>query len=130
MIAYAVRSAATLLAVALLSGSSFAWAMECGDVDDSGDVVASDALAVLRRAIGLNESPLQCPDRCVLATTTTSVTSTSVADQCFDDEDCEDQYPGLPYCGGDNGVTCVECMLNAHCLGGDCGDDYACVSAE
>jgi hypothetical protein len=48
-----------LLASVPLS-ASFSWAQECGDLDDSGSVVSTDALLLLRHAVGL-PATLICP---------------------------------------------------------------------
>jgi hypothetical protein len=44
--------------------------IECGDVDGSGSIVASDALLLLKKAIGAEVPSLQCPGTC--PTTTSS----------------------------------------------------------
>jgi hypothetical protein len=54
--------------------------VECGDLDGSGSVVASDALRLLRNAVGL-DIELVCPSICVdtpTTTTTTTVTTLTV----------------------------------------------------
>jgi hypothetical protein len=103
--------------------SVLAWqtaaAMECGDLDDSGAITTHDALVLLRRAVGLEVAPLQCPDNCTITTTTTTNTS---GDECFDDEECVALHgPGF-VCGGPNGFTCVACNNDD-----DCGPDHECI---
>ena len=105
-------------------------ALECGDVDDSGVVGASDALMVLRKAVGLTTSPLQCPGQCVTTTTTSTTTNTS-GGECHGDWDCE-AYVGEGYvCGGADGYTCVDCQNDdAQCEEGFvCNGDFQCVPA-
>ncbi|HYD50073.1 MAG TPA: hypothetical protein VEB21_17070 [Terriglobales bacterium] len=119
------RTVTLLILAVILVTTRAAIAAECGDHDGSGAVAASDALLVLKKAVGLDESPLQCPDQCV-ETTTTSTTTNTTPDQCFNDQDCENQFgPGL-VCGGPSGVECVQCDAND----ADCDNDAVCVNYE
>ncbi len=47
-------------AVSLVLSGSLSWAQQCGDLDDSGAIVTTDALLVLRRAVG-QPVELVCP---------------------------------------------------------------------
>jgi len=48
----------------------------CGDLDGNGAIVATDALILLRKAVGQNLS-IECPAACPVTTTTTSTTTTT-----------------------------------------------------
>src|SRR3990167_11139530 len=109
-----------------LLASTAANATTCGDVDTNGDVLTSDALAVLRRSVHLPGDELEC-EACVVPTTTSS---TCCYDECFNDEDCvEAGYPADWSCGGEWNAFCVECgscpganeRVNWRCING-CGD--------
>jgi Cys-rich repeat protein len=95
-------------------------ASECGDVDGSGAIAASDALLVLQKAVGAQVPPLQCPVQCTSTTTTTSTTTSTIVSDCFSDTDC-----GAPvlYCCG---YTCSECAQDAHCPSGFFCSDCIC----
>ena len=123
-----MRHTTSALICLLLSLPTSVAAFECGDLDASGSVGASDALHVLRRAVGLPAN-LECP--AVSCTTTTSTTSSTfdggVGDQCFTNADCFGSYPGQPFCCG---FECCECIENTHCPEGQvCGGDR-CVIPE
>jgi hypothetical protein len=45
----------------LFLATTGAHAQECGDLDNNGSIVASDALLLLNRAVGLPTPPLSCP---------------------------------------------------------------------
>ncbi len=70
----------TVLAACLGSSLLFspASAQLCGDVNCSGSVTSTDALAVLRKAVGLS-SPLLCADDCSSTTTSTTTTTTTTS---------------------------------------------------
>jgi hypothetical protein len=119
-----------MAATVLLGLSAPSSALECGDVDANGNVTALDALVVLRRAVGLPQQPLLCPDQCANPTTTTSTTSNSSGDQCFTDQDCMDIFgPGF-ICGGSNASTCVQCRNEDQCESGFVCTDYECVPSN
>lgn len=112
---------ATALSVAMTSQTAFA--AECGDIDANGSVTASDALLVLRKAVGV---PIEY--NCGVVTTTTSTSTTNTGDECLYDADCEAIVgPGWK-CGGPNGYTCVECEINSDCQPGYICDNFQCVS--
>jgi hypothetical protein len=72
---YSLVAAAIVLATLL---PLHAAALECGDVDRSGAVGASDALHLLQYAVGIEGVQVACPFNCVSTTTsTTSTTSTT-----------------------------------------------------
>jgi putative iron-regulated protein len=52
--------AAALTLVAVLGSTTAALALECGDLDNNGQISTSDALRLLRKAVGL-EVTVQCP---------------------------------------------------------------------
>src|SRR4051812_27273350 len=63
-----------ILTIAVLLFPLRAHGFECGDVDASGLITSTDALRVLRRAVGLPSS-LECPsESCTSTTATTSPT--------------------------------------------------------
>ena len=89
---------------------------ECGDVDGSGDVLAKDALMVLRKSVGLSDA-LTC---CVTTTSTTQ----GQGDECHSDDDCEGFPPGREHCCE---FACSECDTKAHCPDGSfCGSNCSC----
>lgn len=49
--------------------------VQCGDVDASGKIVASDAMRLLRKAVG-QDVEVTCPYACLETTTTTTTTTT------------------------------------------------------
>lgn len=115
-----------LVAALMLSAVIPARAMECGDVDGSGEIRAADALVVLKRAVGLQTAALQCPDSCPVVTTTSTVTSTTGGDECFSDQECQPPtYPPGLVCDGPNGTNCVECGNDD-----DCDPPLECVAWE
>jgi len=71
---------ACLFGVLVLAHSAIAAAPQCGDLDESGTIAATDALLLLKRAVGQNVT-LLCPvcstTTTLPATTTTSTTSTT-----------------------------------------------------
>jgi hypothetical protein len=108
------------LAITGIHAPSLALAFECGDMDRNGTVAATDALMVLRAAVDL-EPALECPcEDCVPGTTTTTLGV--VVDECFDDDDCELDFPGLPICL--SGI-CVECIGRV-----DCPAEHECIDTE
>lgn len=113
------RTSALFLSLALFAALPGASAASCGDVDDSGAVTTTDALAVLRHAVQLGDKALSC-EACVVPTTTSS---TCCFDECFNDKDCVEQgHPEGWQCisAGNNGI-CVECQ-------GSCPGDNECVN--
>jgi uncharacterized protein YkwD len=66
----------------------------CGDHDGDGDVAASDALRVLRNAVGIDIT-LQCPAVCGLPTC--GDTSCDAGESC---EDCSSDCGACPACEG------------------------------
>jgi hypothetical protein len=121
-------AAGCIFSVTLFVGTSVPGvSSDCGDVDTSGTVTASDALMVLHRAVGL---PVENYCEMVITTTTSTTNSTS-GDLCFADDDCEVNYGPGYRCGGPNGYTCVECENNdAHCQPGYVCDGFDCVPDE
>jgi len=97
----------------------------CGDFNDRGGIAASDALMVLKKAVG-HPVTLQCPGcEGEPPPTTTSVT---IVDQCFNDQDCVEYDFGKDFCGGPTGHECVECDANdADCGAGKRCENYFCV---
>lgn len=55
------RLAFVVVTFAVLSNSAASHATECGDLDSSGKIVASDALLLLKKAVGQNVQALECP---------------------------------------------------------------------
>jgi hypothetical protein len=102
-----LRPATFALTLAFVPAPSAAYL--CGDVDDNGELVASDALTVLRRAVGL-AGRLECPT----CTEEPPIFTSTTGDECFDDEECA-HSPDQPHCGGRNSVTCVECDQDDQC---------------
>ena len=119
----------------------------CGDPDGDGTITASDALFILRTAVGLRfceslwcdvdasgrttatdalaalgravdlEHALVCP---TTTTTTTTSSSTSIAvDECFDDQDCVDYGWDEKLCCG---YHCCECDNDDS----DCAPGFVC----
>lgn len=126
---FPVRMVQSLLAAAaVLALAGPALSMECGDVDASGNVSASDALAVLRRAVGIPGQSLQCPDQCPAVTTTTSSTTTNTSnDECFGDQDCVSLYGPGYVCDGPVSYQCVRCRSDEDCGAGSQCVDWDCV---
>ena len=58
-----IRSTVVVLValVGVVSTERLSFSAECGDVDGSGAIAASDALLVLQKAVGAHVPPLQCP---------------------------------------------------------------------
>ena len=98
-----------IASVFLIVVSPFAaHALECGDLTADCEVSATDALALLRRAVGLNQN-LFCDCDCE------SICQTNAVDpgiDCFGDEACMNADPSKPYC---NGHSCSECSQDDHC---------------
>jgi hypothetical protein len=91
---------------------------ECGDMDDSGSISVSDALAVLRRSVGLSVQ-LRCPSSAACTTTTTD----PAVQDCFSDDDCG--WTGAEYCCAN---VCSECEDNEHCPEGyECDGNCFCI---
>jgi hypothetical protein len=108
----------------------------CGDVDGSGQLVATDALQVLGKAVGQNID-LECPSVCSTTTSTTSTTTTTMPSafcgnaQIDPGEDCDSSDVPCgggacwPNCRCDNFTTCGNGGVDA---GETCdGSDIACV---
>lgn len=78
-----VATAALLWALAapLPASATICADVECGDVDASGKIVASDAMRLLRRAVG-HDVDLACPLACLDTTTTTTTTTTLPSLDC------------------------------------------------
>ncbi len=91
----------------------------CGDHDGNGRVVASDALRVLKKGVGIDVAmACVCPPTTTTSTSsTTSSTLLFIADECFEDSDC---YPEAPYCAG---YDCAECDEDEHC-----GEGFTCAT--
>ena len=61
-----MRNSICVFAVAtMIFSSAVASVAECGDVDDSGNVSASDALKVLRKSVGIDVA-LVCGGECAV----------------------------------------------------------------
>ena len=76
-----------LLTLLFLSTAAESHGQECGDLDNSGRITATDALLVLRKAVGTAEVTLQCPAVC----STTTTTQCQTFQDCTDPGDCECQ---------------------------------------
>jgi Cys-rich repeat protein len=98
------------------------FAIECGDLDGDCKVSASDALRLLRRAVGLNQSLLcECNGDSVCES---APPAQSIVENCFGDAGCLD--PAKPYC---DGHVCSECSQDSHCGEGSSCDHalYRCM---
>lgn len=92
----------------------------CGDIDGNGKVTASDALAVLHRAVGLDTGAYQCE----LIQETTTTTEEEVFSDCNSDSDCE-FHTGKTHCCA---YECSECENDSHCPEGQyCGSGCGCI---
>ena len=109
-----VRNARTLLLILSLLGSPMAFpgfvnALECGDLNGDCSVTATDALQLLRHAVGLNQPLLcNCDENPGICETDQAVFGID----CFGDEPCAEVDLTKPYC---DGGTCSECSENAQC---------------
>ncbi|MFN2377646.1 MAG: integrin alpha [Candidatus Binatia bacterium] len=88
------------------------------DVNLSGAITATDALAVLQRSVN-SEDLLACPT----TTTTTSTSSSVVIDECFEDSDCSHEEVERYCCA----YTCCECDGDEHCADGFVCEGDVCV---
>lgn len=115
-----------LLIAVVFPGQAFAF--ECGDLDASGTIGATDALRVLRRAVG-PPATLQCPgDGCGTTSTIPTPPTTIFRDECVIDDDCEGIDPQKLYCCN---YKCAECNLVAGCgVGQVCASGCKCIDAQ
>lgn len=105
---------AVLLTGILAAIPATGFAIECGDLDGDCSVSASDALRLLRRAVGLNQALLcECNGDSICET---RAPAASLVEDCFADEGCLD--PTKPHCDGN---VCSECSQDSHC-----GEGYSC----
>ncbi len=77
----------TILTLLLLLSPVTSHGQECGDLDSSGSIAATDALLVLKKAVGTPDVTLHCPAGC--STTTTTQCQTYL--DCAGPGDCECQ---------------------------------------
>jgi hypothetical protein len=70
-----------LLAALVILDAQISQAFECGDIDSNGGIGATDALAVLRKGVGLETPAFVCPINCG---TSTTVVGAAVAIECGD----------------------------------------------
>jgi hypothetical protein len=123
-----------LIVLAAFAAPAVAATDVCGDLDGSGSLVASDALLLLKRAVGQNVT-VQCPD------CPNPPTCAELGESCTVTEDCcpVDTPPPIvgnrgaavgspaPCCGGTCQVFGVckgddlPCSCGAECCSGSCG---------
>ena len=104
----------------LLRAPIVAVAFDCGDLDASGQIAASDALRLLKKSVGLSVD-VACPSMCSTTSTTTVVT-----DECFEDKDCVGN-PNGPHCCTNQ---CSECDVSEQCDKGAVCESCACKLAQ
>jgi hypothetical protein len=76
-------------------------ALQCGDHNGDCSVTATDALQLLRHAVGLNPPLLcECGSLCEFPASTPS------GADCFQNADCLD--PARPYCDANECAACVQ----------------------
>lgn len=104
----------------LLAHSAFAGTpTECGDVNADGEVQTTDALAVLRKAVGLPVSMT-----CEMTEVPTTSSTVPITGDCFSDSDCEFEEGRTHCCANE----CAECENESHCSDGEsCSSGCECV---
>jgi len=120
----------TTLCTALVAGALYAaiaspcWAQQCGDVDDSGTIAASDALLVLRRAVGQPVS-LVCAAGAVSTGQMTCYDAVGTVIDCTDTGQDGEVQAGQPRTFTNNGDGTITddgsgLMWEAKCDGPNC----------